>query len=214
MEPARKRRFIKPVVFALCLVPFTRLLYRAATDGLGANPIDAITDQTGTWTLRFLAITLAVTPLRRLSGRSELVPYRRMLGLFAFFHGCLHFLTYMVLDQFFAFDEIVKDVAKRPYITVGFTAFVLMIPLAATSTAGMIRRLGGRRWRNLHRLVYVSAAGGVVHYWWLVKADLQRPQIYALIVDALLGFRAVAGLAARRRRASAALPADGDTAAT
>jgi sulfoxide reductase heme-binding subunit YedZ len=193
-------RFAKPVVFLLCLVPLARLAWGLVADTLGANPIDAITDTTGTWTLRFLAITLAVTPLRRITGFHELIRFRRMFGLFAFFHGTLHFFTYVWLDQFFDFPEIVRDIGQRRFILAGFTAFVLMIPLALTSTSGMIRRLGGRRWQMLHRLVYVSAIAGVVHYWWLVKADLQRPQIYAAVIGLLLLFRV--GLAVRRRYGS------------
>ena len=168
-------RWVKVCVFVAALGPFAYLLYGAFADTLGANPIDAVTDETGTWTLRFLTLTLLVTPLRKWTGWNPLIRFRRMLGLFAFFYGTLHFLTYLVLDQFFAFDEIVADIVKRPFITVGFTAFVLMIPLALTSTAASIRRLGGKRWNLLHKLVYLSAIGGVVHYLWLVKSDISRP---------------------------------------
>jgi sulfoxide reductase heme-binding subunit YedZ len=203
-------RVLKPVVFTVSLGPAAWLVWAAAIDGLGANPIDAITDTTGTWTLRFLLITLAVTPLRRLTGWNEVIGVRRMLGLFAFAYGTLHFSTYLVLDQFFAFDAIVADIAKRPYITVGFTGFVLMVPLAVTSTAGWIRRLGGRTWRRLHRLVYVSAAAGVVHYLWLVKADTTRPLRYAALLAVLLGLRAAWAaqkrLAAPRRGAVPVVP--------
>ena len=181
----------------LCLVPLASLTYGTLADSLGANPIETITRTTGTWTLRFLVITLAVTPLRRLTGWHQIIRVRRMFGLFAFFYGSLHFLTYIWLDQFFDFGEMVSDVMKRPFITAGFTGFVLMLPLALTSTSGMIRRLGGRRWQRLHRLVYVAAIAGVVHYWWLVKADLQRPQIYAALVGVLLAFRVVVSI--RRR---------------
>jgi sulfoxide reductase heme-binding subunit YedZ len=167
------------------------LVWAALHGRLGANPISEVTKETGTWTLRFLAITLAVTPLRRLTGWNALVRYRRMLGLFAFFYGTLHFLTYIWLDQFFDFPGIVKDVGKRPFITAGFSAFVLLVPLAVTSTAGWIRRLGGKRWQALHRLVYVSATLGVLHYWWLVKADVSRPFAYGAIVAALLAARLV-----------------------
>ena len=182
-------RSLKPLVFALSLGPLAWLLWTGATGGLGANPIDKITDETGTWTLRFLLATLAVTPLRRLTGWNRLVSLRRMLGLFAFFYGTLHFLTWVVLDQFFAFDLMLKDVAKRPFITAGFTALMLMVPLALTSTAASIRRMGGRRWQMLHRLAYVSATAGVVHYWWLVKADITRPRRYAVALGVLLGVR-------------------------
>lgn len=181
MSPLSRR-----VVVALGFGPAVYLVGAAFTGGLGANPIDAITDETGTWTLRFLVATLAVTPLRRLTGWSVMAPWRRTLGLFAFFYGSLHFLTYLWLDQFFDVAAIVKDIGKRPFITAGFTAFVLMVPLAVTSTARMVRRLGGVAWRRLHRLVYVVAAAGVVHYWWLVKADIRRPLAYAVIVGALL----------------------------
>jgi sulfoxide reductase heme-binding subunit YedZ len=180
----------RPVVFAACLAPCAALVWRALSGELGANPIDEITDETGTWTLRFLMITLAITPLRRLTGWNDIIRLRRMFGLFAFSYGSLHFLTYIVLDQFFAFDLILADIAKRPYITMGATGFVLMIPLAVTSTAAMIRRLGGRRWQLLHRLVYASALAGVVHYLWLVKADTTRPLRYAAVLAVLMGLRA------------------------
>lgn len=179
----------KPIVFLAALGPLGALVYGAFADTLGANPLDAITDETGTWTLRFLVLTLAVTPLRRLTGWNWLIRYRRMLGLFAFFYGSLHFLTYLWFDQFFDLNEIAADIARRPFITVGFAAFVLMAPLAATSTAGWIRRLGGRRWNRLHRLAYVSAALGVVHYLWLVKADISRPARYGTILAVLLAAR-------------------------
>lgn len=182
-------RLLKPLVFLLALGPLAYLVYGALAGTLGANPIDFITDETGTWTLRFLVLTLLITPLRRVTGWNTVIRYRRMLGLFAFFYGCLHFVTYVLLDQFFAFDDIIRDIAKRPFITVGFAAFVLMVPLAVTSTAGWIRRLGGRKWNLLHRLVYVSAALGVVHYWWLVKADISRPVRYGLIIVLLLAAR-------------------------
>jgi len=182
-------RLPKRIAFLACLAPVALLVAQASLGQLGANPIDKVTDVTGTWTLRFLLLTLAVTPLRRLTGWNAAVRYRRMLGLFAFFYGCLHLLTYVVLDQFFAFDEIVKDVAKRPFITAGATGLLLMIPLAITSTAGWMRRLGGRRWQQLHRLAYVVAVAGVVHYYWLVKADTSRPVRYGLVLAVLLAAR-------------------------
>jgi sulfoxide reductase heme-binding subunit YedZ len=194
---------LKPIVFAAALGPAAYLAYGVFADTLGANPIDAITDETGTWTLRFLVLTLLVTPLRRVTGWNALVKYRRMLGLFAFFYGTLHFLTYIWLDQFFDVGEIAKDIAKRPFITVGFTAFVLMVPLALTSTAGWIRRLGGRKWNLLHRLVYVSAVAGVVHYLWLVKADISRPVRYGVIVAILLAARAWWAWGRQRTRTAA-----------
>jgi sulfoxide reductase heme-binding subunit YedZ len=199
-------RFIKPFVFTACLLPLALLAWRGVHADLGANPIEAITHGTGDWTLRFLVITLAVTPLRRITGWNPIIRFRRMLGLFAFFYGVLHFLTYVWLDQFFSWPSIVKDIAKRPFITVGFAAFVILVPLAATSTAGMIRRLGGRAWRALHRLIYLAALAGVFHYWWLVKADIRRPARYALVVAILLAFRAVPPVLARVRRRSLLRP--------
>jgi sulfoxide reductase heme-binding subunit YedZ len=183
-------RALQRLVFSACLVPLAVLVAQAVAGGLGANPIAKVTAVTGTWTLRLLLLTLAVTPVRRLTGWNAIVRYRRMLGLFAFFYGCLHLLTYVVLDQFFAFDQILKDVAKRPFITLGATALLLMLPLAVTSTAAWVRRLGGRNWQRLHRLAYVSAVGGVAHYYWLVKADTTRPLRYAGALFLLLGARA------------------------
>jgi len=173
-------------------MPLARLAWKGTHDGLGANPIEFITLSTGTWTLVFLLVTLAITPLRRLTGQAWLIRFRRLTGLFAFFYATLHFTTYIWLDKFFDFPEMLKDIAKRPFITAGFTAFVLLIPLAATSTAGSIRRLGGRNWQLLHRLIYVSALGGVVHFWWKVKADTRQPAIYAAILAGLLGYRIIA----------------------
>jgi len=181
---------MKVLVFTLCLSPVLLLLWRGYNGGLGANPIEFITHATGDWTLRFLAITLAVTPLRKVLRLPELVRFRRMFGLFAFFFGSLHFMTYLWLDKFFSWGEIAKDVVKRPFITAGFTAFVLLIPLAVTSTAGWIRRLGGKRWQMIHRLIYVSAVAGVVHYYWLVKSDITLPVFYGAIVALLLAYRA------------------------
>ncbi len=183
-------RALKPVTFIACLIPLGQLLYNAWTDNLSANPIEFITHFTGDWTLIFLLASLSVTPLRQISGWNELIKYRRMLGLFAFFYVVLHFATYMVLDHFFDFQAIVKDVMKRPYVTAGFTGFVLMIPLAMTSTAGMIRRLG-KRWQQLHRFVYVVGIAGVIHFYWLVKADIRRPVQYGAVLALLLGYRLV-----------------------
>ncbi|MGD0013062.1 MAG: protein-methionine-sulfoxide reductase heme-binding subunit MsrQ [Bryobacteraceae bacterium] len=190
-------RLAKVAVFAAALAPLAVLVWEGLGGNLGANPIEHITHATGDWTLRFLVLTLAVTPLRRLLRFPGLIRFRRMLGLFAFFYGCLHFLTFLWLDKFFDLGEMVKDVGKRPFITAGFTAFVLLIPLAATSTAGSIRRLGGRNWQRLHRLIYVSAVAGVVHYYWLVKSDVRLPLMYGSMVAALLGWRAVAAFAKR-----------------
>ncbi len=182
-------RRLKPAVFLTCLVPVAWLAYRAFTGDLGANPIETLSRYTGDWTLRFLLIALAVTPARHLSGWAGVMRLRRMLGLFAFFYACLHFLTYLVLDQFFHWPSIVEDIGERPYITVGFTAFVLLIPLAATSTNAMVRRLGGRRWQALHRAVYAIGVLGVLHFLWLVKADNREPLIYAFVLALLLGYR-------------------------
>jgi sulfoxide reductase heme-binding subunit YedZ len=182
------QRALKPTVFLGCLVPFGRLAYTAFTDNLGANPIEFITHFTGDWTLIFLLASLSVTPLRKLSGWNRLIKYRRMLGLYAFFYAVLHFSTYMFLDHFFDFQAIVKDITQRPYVTAGFTGFVLMIPLAITSTAGMMRRLG-KRWQQLHRSVYVIAIAGVIHFYWLVKADIRRPLQYGAVLLLLLGYR-------------------------
>ena len=184
----------KAPLFVLCLCPLFLLGWQALHNGLGANPIEYITHFTGDWTLQFLVITLAITPLRKLLGWPDLIRIRRMLGLFAFFYGALHFLTYIWLDKFFDLSEIGKDVVKRPFITAGFLAFVSMVPLAITSTRGWIRRLGGARWQMLHRLVYLSAVAGVVHYYWLVKSDVRLPLAYAAAVGALLLYRIVVRL--------------------
>jgi len=184
-------RLIKIVVFVACLVPVGLLGWDAYAQNLGANPIEKITHTTGDWTLRFLLIALSITPLRKLLGIPALIKFRRMFGLYAFFYGSLHFLTYIWLDKFFNVHEMLVDVAKRKFITVGFTAFVLLIPLAVTSTAGWIRRLGGKRWQTLHRLVYVSAICGVIHYLSLVKADIRKPLEYGAILVVLLSYRAV-----------------------
>ena len=156
---------------------------------LSANPIKDITEESGIWTLRFILFTLTITPLRKISGWALLARFRRMIGLFAFFYGSLHFVTYIYLDQFFAFDEILRDVAKRPFVTVGFAAFVMMIPLALTSPNSIAKWMGGKKWRLLHRLVYFTALGGVIHYLWLVKADTQRPVVYGGVLVVLLGYR-------------------------
>jgi len=182
-------RWFKPVVFLACLTPLMHLGWKAYMGLLGANPIEVITHATGDWILRFLLITLAITPVRKLTAQLWLIRYRRMFGLFAFFYGVLHFLTYIWLDKFFDLHEMLADVAKRRFITVGFTGFVLLIPLAITSTKGWIRRLGGKRWQALHRLVYFSAIAGVVHYLWLVKADIRKPLQYGFVLALLLGYR-------------------------
>ena len=179
----------KALVFLLCLAPLALLVGRGARHELGANPIEFITHATGDWTLRFLLLTLAVTPARRLLKTPGLIRYRRMLGLFAFFYGTLHLATYVWLDKFFDLPEMLKDVAKRRFITAGALALLVMTPLALTSTAGWIRRLGGRNWQRLHRLVYLSAAAGVVHYWWLVKSDIREPAAYGVALAVLLCLR-------------------------
>ena len=181
----------KALVFLAALVPLGKLVWLGLHDGLGANPIEKITRATGYWTLTFLMITLAATPLRALSGWSWPIRFRRMLGLFAFFYASLHFLTYLVVDQFFDWPAIVKDIAKRPFITVGFPAFLLLIPLAVTSTNKMVHRLGAKRWKQLHRLIYLIASAGVVHFWWLVKKDITEPVQFATVLALLLGFRVV-----------------------
>ncbi|ABF40011.1 Ferric reductase-like transmembrane subunit [Candidatus Koribacter versatilis Ellin345] len=191
-------KLIKPLVFIACLMPVANMAFGGFRAQLGANPIEAITHETGDWTMILIMTTLAITPLRRITGISELISFRRMIGLFAFFYGTLHFLTYIWLDKFFDMHEIVKDVYKRPFITAGFTAFVLMIPLALTSTKGWIRRLG-KKWTALHRLIYGTALAGVVHYIWLTKRDEAKPFMYAVILAALMLWRAWAWWEKRRK---------------
>ena len=191
-----KPKYLKPFVFLACLLPLARLGWKAYNSALGANPIQVITWSTGTWTLVFLLITLAITPLRKLTKLHWLIQFRRMFGLFAFFYVCLHFTTYIWLDQFFDWHSIVKDVYKRPFITVGFTAFLLMIPLALTSTQRSIRWLG-KRWQPLHRLIYAIAILGALHYLWLVKADKRKPLIYGAVLALLLLYRIALRIAAR-----------------
>jgi sulfoxide reductase heme-binding subunit YedZ len=179
---------LKVVVFVLALVPLARIVLLA---GDTANPLEFITHGTGDWTLYLLCITLAVTPVRRLSGLNWLLKLRRMLGLFAFFYATLHFITFVWFDHFFDLAAIWKDVRKRPFITVGFAAFVLLIPLAATSTNAMVRRLGAKRWQALHRLIYLIAPLGVLHYWWMkaAKNNIGKPLLFAVIVALLLAVR-------------------------
>jgi len=194
---------VKGAVFLLALVPALRLaigIYQAAVlgmDSLGTNPAEFVTRSLGDWALRFLLITLAVTPLRHVAGWAWLVRLRRMLGLFAFFYVLLHVSSYVSFDQLFNVSDIAKDIAKRPFITVGFLSLVLLLPLAATSTKGMVRRLGSRRWQWLHRLIYVIGPLAVLHFWWMVKRDLTEPIIYAVVLAVLLGVRLV-----RARRAA------------
>lgn len=199
------RWIAKPLVFAAALAPLAILIWRALHADLGANPLAEITHETGDWTLRFIVITLAITPVRRLTGRNWIIRFRRMFGLYAFFYGTAHFLIYVIADRFAGLDfvdgiwawstvralaaSIWDDIYKRPYVTVGFTGLVAMLPLAITSTAGWIRRLGGRNWNRLHKLIYLTAIAGVIHYWWLVKADVLHPAIYASLVVVLLAYR-------------------------
>ncbi len=199
----RRLILLKIVVWVLCLGPLLVLLAKGthlAAQDLGADPVSVITLTTGHWTLILLPTTLAITPLRRITGWNWLIRFRRLLGLFAFFYGCLHLLTYIWFDKFFDFGEMLKDIAKRPFITVGFLAWLLMLPLALTSTAASIRRLGGKRWQVLHRLIYLSATAGVVHFWWLVKRDLRRPEKYAAALAVLLLFRISYWLWGRKSR--------------
>jgi len=179
---------VKPLLFAACLVPFVQLLIGAFSDDLGANPVETVTHTTGDWALRLLLITLAMTPLRRLLGQPWPIRLRRMLGLFVFFYASLHLLTWAWLDQQWLLDEILADIAKRPYVTVGFAAWLLLLPLALTSNRWSMRRLG-RQWSRLHRLVYLIAVLGLLHYLWLVKADLLQPLLYALVFGVLMLFR-------------------------
>ncbi len=200
MNSVLSSKWTKAPVFVLCLVPLVWLVWRGLHGELTANPIEFITHVTGDWTLRFLIITLAITPLRKILRLPQLIRFRRMLGLFAFFYGCLHFSTWVGLDKFFDFVEMWKDVQKRRFITVGFAGFLLLIPLAITSTAGWIRRLGGHRWQLLHRAIYFSAVAGVIHYYWLVKSDIRKPLQYAIMVGLLLAWRFGAWLYERGQR--------------
>lgn len=193
-------KWTKVVVFLLCLVPLAILIWRGFHRDLTANPIEFITHTTGDWTLRFLVITLAISPLRKILHQPLLIRFRRMLGLFAFFYVCLHFATWIGIDKFFNWTEMWKDVQKRRFITAGFTGFLLLVPLAITSTAGWIRRLGGKRWQMLHRLVYLTAILGVVHYYWLVKSDVTKPLEYASMVGILLAWRAGEWVNNRRKK--------------
>jgi sulfoxide reductase heme-binding subunit YedZ len=202
---------IKSLLFMAALVPFARLALLTFTGGLGANPIEFITRSTGDWALYFLCMTLAVTPLRRLSKWNWLVRLRRMLGLFAFFYATLHFTTFLWFDHFFDLGEMFKDVVKRPFITVGFAAFVLLIPLAATSTNAMTRRLGGKRWQWLHRLVYLIAPLGILHFWWMKagKNDFAQPVLFGLVVALLLGMRLYWNVLQPRMQKRRTAPAQG-----
>ena len=210
-------RWTKVVLFAACLIPLALLapgLWTLATAGyspaLGANPVEYITHYTGNWTIRFLLITLSVTPLRKIFNQPKLARYRRMLGLFAFFYVCLHFLTWFVLDKFFSFPEMWADIVKRRYITVGMLGFAMLLPLAVTSTAGWVRRLGFVKWQRLHRLVYFAALAGVIHYYWLVKSDVRLPLMYGAILGILMLYRWVT----RKPKPQRATPGSSARAAT
>lgn len=210
-------------MFLASLWPLVYLVWAALTGNLSANPLEDLTHETGVWTLRFLCITLAITPLRKLTGWNTFIRFRRMAGLYAFFYGTLHLLTYVIADRFAGLDfpdgmlalstvrnlakSVGQDIYKRPFITIGFSAWLSMAPLAATSTAGMIRRLGGKRWNRLHRLVYLAATLGVLHYWWLVKADVSRPLTYALVVAILFGARVFLNRARQQAPVPARAPA-------
>lgn len=197
--PAKILGALKVVVFLVCLGPLAVLTWKGFHQLLGANPVDVITRSTGSWTLIFLLLTLSVTPVRRLLGMPWLIRFRRMLGLYAFFYASLHLTTYIWLDKFFDVQAMLQDIAKRKFITIGLTAITLLMPLAITSTSGWIRRLGGKRWQKLHRLVYFAAGCGVVHFLWLVKADRRRPMAYGAVLTALLLFRLASWVLARAR---------------
>jgi sulfoxide reductase heme-binding subunit YedZ len=205
LAPATVKWIVKPAAFLAALLPVAWMVWAGLTGSLSANPLSDITNETGVWALRFICITLSITPVRRLTGWNVVIRFRRMAGLFAFFYGSLHFLIYVIADRFAGLDfpdgivawstvrnliaSVGADIYKRPFITIGFTTLMIMLPLALTSTAGMIRRLGGRRWQALHRLIYVAAVTAVIHYWWLVKLDVRSPLWYAGIVTALFAVR-------------------------
>jgi len=213
------RFVLKPIAFVAALGPVAWLVWAGLTGNLSVDPLADLTNETGLWTLRFICITLAVTPVRRLTGWNELIRFRRMIGLFAFFYGSLHFLIYVIADRFAGLDfpdgfvawstvmnlakSVASDVYKRPFITIGFTTLMLLLPLAVTSTAGWIRRLGGKQWQTLHRLIYVAGITAILHYWWLVKADVTSPQRYAIVIGVLLVFRLAWARSHARRPASA-----------
>ena len=207
MNKVLANRWAKVAVFLACLVPLAWLGWLGFKQNLGPNPIEHITHSTGDWTIRFLMVTLSVTPLRKLLNLPKLARFRRMLGLFAFFYGFLHLMTWMWLDKFFDLHDMAKDIAKRPFITMGMTGFALLIPLAITSTAGWVRRLGFVRWQRLHRAVYFSALAGVIHYYWLVKSDVRLPLMYGAILAVLMAYRAGVWLTRRRAKAKGGMEA-------
>lgn len=198
------RRVLKPIAFAAALLPFAWLVWKASQGALGVNPQEYCNRYLGDWALRFLLIALAVTPLRDITGQLQLVRFRRMLGLFAFFYVVLHIGSYVVLDQFFDWAAIWKDILKRNYITVGMVGVVILTALAVTSTKGMVKRMGGRNWQRLHRLVYVAGVAGVVHFYMMVKADIREPVFYGAILAFLLGWRAYRTWEKKRARMKAA----------
>jgi methionine sulfoxide reductase heme-binding subunit len=199
-------KLLKPLIFSLALAPLGWLLFAVPTGRTSANPAEDIILTTGVWSLRFLLVTLAITPVRRLTGWQDIIRFRRMLGLFAFFYACLHVLAYVAFDRFFVMTEVVADIVERPFITAGMVAFVLMVPLAVTSTRGWIRSLG-RRWQLLHRLVYVSAAAACLHFIWKVKVVVGEPVYYAIVLAILLGLRVAWHVRPFRRPARQALRA-------
>jgi sulfoxide reductase heme-binding subunit YedZ len=180
---------LRYAVILLCLAPFASLVLSGLIHRLGANPVEAITHSTGQWTLRLLLITLSITPLRKFTGWHWLGQFRRTIALFAFFYACLHLTTYLLFDHFFDWDEISKDIRKRPYVLLGFLSFVMLVPLATTSTDAMVKRLGGRNWKRLHRLAYLATAVGSLHYFWLVKRDISGPAVYITLLAVLLCLR-------------------------
>jgi methionine sulfoxide reductase heme-binding subunit len=207
MSRSRLISIVKVFIFFAALGPLGWLVAKALQNDLGANPVEFVTHATGDTALIFLLCSLAITPLRKLANLPDLIRFRRMLGLYAFFYASLHLLTFVGLDHHFHWAEVLPDVYKRPFVTAGFTAWLLMVPLALTSTTWSIRKLGGKRWQALHRLVYFSAIAGVVHYWWLVKKDITDPLVYAVILAVLLGYRlAVKFIGGRRSAATALVP--------
>jgi len=210
MLPPKQLRVVKATAWVVALLPFLRIVFLGATDQFGPNPLEFVTRSTGTWTLVLLCCTLAITPLRRITGMNWLIRLRRMLGLYTFFYGSIHFLIWLLVDRGLDPASMLKDIVKRPFITVGFAAIVLMIPLAATSTNAMVRRLGGKRWQWLHRLVYVTGVLGILHYWWhkAGKHDFAEVSIYAAVMAVLLGLRVWwAWRSQRGAMAGAAMPA-------
>ena len=193
-------KLVKVIVHVLCLLPLVRLIYCFYTNDLTANPVEFITHSTGTWALAILLISLTITPLRNIKKLNWLISLRRMIGLYSFFYASLHFLTYIVFDLNFNFSGVAKDIAKRPFITIGFAAFVLLLPLAITSNKFSIRKLTGKRWNQLHRLVYPAAILGIVHFYWLVKSDVRQPVIYGVILILLFGVRMIGKYLGRQRR--------------